>query len=346
MKDPAKIGNPRKIGIYIGVPGLGDLLFIIPLFRAFKKKFPDAETVFIGRLLHSYVKPVFDNCPYIDRLIDFHLYEKKSAAAYASFVRRLRRERFDLIVDTQRKFLPSLLLSLSGAKFMISYSSGGIFSDFPVNTENRTGRHTSDVSLDLARAACIENPETHLEISTGEENRRYAEEFYSGAGVSPSDILVGFIPGAGVHTRQWNGGKFAALADRLANELHCRLIAFGSLKDKPAIDDVISRSGAPFIIEDFGRKSILDSAALMARCNAIVGVDSGPLHVADAAGAPCVGIYGPTLPDRFGLLGKRTIEVCRHEDCAPCSDMNCSHRKCLEDITVDEVFDAVKKILE
>lgn len=344
-RNPDRIKDVKKIGVYIGVPGLGDLIFIIPLFRALKRLFPGAKTIFIGKLLHEYVRPVFDNCPYIDELLEYHFYEAKSLSDHLRFVRELRRGRFDLLVDTQRKLVPSALVAMGGARYVVSYSAGGIFSDFRVETPERAKRHTADISLDLSRALGAKDPPLELEIGIPDENRRYAERFYSERGVAPGGLLVGFIPSAGHPSRRWNSRQFGRLADMLGKEMKAQIICFGSLSDKPVIDEIILNTSAPVIVEDFERKSILDSAALMARCDVIVGVDSGPLHVADAAGVPCIGLYGPTLPDRFGLLGRRRREICLYVDCAPCKNLNCEHRKCLEQITPEQVFEEVRQMI-
>ena len=344
-KDPSKLRDIKKIGVYIGVPGLGDLLFIMPLFRALKQLFPGARVVFIGKLLREYVRPVFDSCSYIDGLLEFHLYESRSWGDFQKFVDELRSEKFDLIVDTQRKFMPSMLLALGHPRFMVSYSSNQVFSDFKVNTADRDKRHTADVSLDLVRALGMKNPSPELELTIPEKSKMYAEEFLTGHGIVSGDRLAGLIPSAGHPSRNWNIKKFANLADMLHYELYCKVICFGSPADKTTINELTSMVSAPVIVEDFSRKSILDSAALMARCSVIVGVDSGPLHVADAAGAPCVGIFGPTLPDRFGLLGRNHREICLYAECTPCSDINCVHRKCLEDITMESVFETAHDVL-
>ncbi len=344
-KNPDTIGKLYKIGIYIGVPGLGDLLFIIPLFRAFRQAHPDAEIVFIGKLLHNYVRPVFDSCTYIDRLLDYHFYETRSLKTHIGFIRELRQEKFNLIVDTQRKFVPSMFLSLGGPRFIVGYSSRGVFSDFIVDTHDRNKRHTSDLSLDLARAVGIDNPNVELEITIPDENTAYAARFFSENDISETGLLAGMIPSAGHHSRNWKADSFAQLADRLYEESGCKIIFFGADADREIIENIIGKMSAPALVEDFNRKSILDSAALMARCNVIVGNDSGPLHVADAAGVPCVGIYGPTLPERFGLLGPETTEICLYTDCAPCSVPECKHRRCLDDITVDQVCTAARRLI-
>jgi ADP-heptose:LPS heptosyltransferase len=344
-KNPDEIRDVRKIGVYVGLPRMGDLLLIIPLFRALKQLFPGAKTVFIGKIVHGYVRPIFDNCPYIDELLEFHLYEALSIPAFSRFVRTLRREKYDLIVDTQRKFVPSLLMSLGGARYMVSYSSKGIFSQYDVPVPDRGKRHIADISLDLARAVGAKNPPLGLEISIPDENKKYAESFYSENGVAPGDLLIGFIPSAGNPLRYWNSEKFGRLADMLSEKTKAKIICFGALKDKSVIDEIIENTAYPILVEDYSRKSVFDSAVLMSRCNAIVGVDSGPLHLADSVGVPCVGLYGPTFPERFGLLGRRKKEICLYMDCAPCKNFNCEHRKCLENITPEQVFNETVLIL-
>ncbi|HOO55359.1 MAG TPA: glycosyltransferase family 9 protein [bacterium] len=343
-KNLQEIKDIRKIGVYIGVPGLGDLLFIIPLFRALKKQYPDAEVVFIGKLLREYVRPVFDACPYIDGLMEFHFYEELKVGSLVRFVRELRKRKFDLIVDTQRKFVPSLLLRLGKKGHMVSYSSRGCFSDFVVDVPDKDNRHTTDISLDLARAIGIDNPALELEISITDESRQYAMEFYSQNGIAEDDTVVGLIPSAGHPSRCWSVDKFAELAEIMSGR-GCKLMCFGSPMDQKIIDSLMEKVGVPVVIEDFSRKSILDSAALMARCDAIVGGDSGPLHVADSTSAPCIGIYGPTLPERFGLLGGKCVTICHYDDCSPCSNHECKHRKCIENISVEEVISAVDDVL-
>jgi len=339
------IKDVRKIGVYIGVPGLGDLLFIIPLFRELKRLYPEAKTVFIGKLLRDYVRPVFDACPYIDELMEFHLYESLDAGSLLGFMKRLRAERFDLIVDTQRKLLPTMLLAFGGGRYFVSYSTKSMFSDFPVPVQDRDKRHTADVSLDLARALGAEDIELNLELTTTQESRKKARDFLSRKNLSGKKPIVGIIPSAGHPSRCWTGSNFAQLCDRLVDERGCGIICFGTEYDKPVTDEIIALAKAPIVMEEQGSGSILDSAALMSLCRVIVGVDSGPLHVADAAGAPCVGIYGPTLPDRFGLLGDKNRALCHYLDCTPCSNHECGDRKCIEGITVQEVFNAVCEFL-
>jgi ADP-heptose:LPS heptosyltransferase len=111
------------------------------------------------------------------------------------------------------------------------------------------------------------------------------------------------------------------------------------------MNQVAEKSEAPVIIEDTTRRSVLDSAALIQRCDVVVGNISGPLHIADALGVPCVGLYGPHRPGRFGLLGPRARAVSLDLECSPCNNPDCKHRRCIMDISVERVFKTIEEIL-
>lgn len=339
-----KLENVRKIGVYVNLPGLGDMLFITPLFRALKRGFPEAETVFIGRMGRTYVTPLLEHNPHIDRLMEYDYYHPRTLRNRTGFILRMRREKFDLVVDTQRKFLPSLVLRLGGGRRRVGYSTGGIFSHFPVGDKGRKSRHTADVTLDLARALGLK-VSTQLEAPAPKESGEVAARFLEESGLGAAETVAGLIPTAGMADKRWGAEKFGELAGRLSRD-GCGIVCFASRDEEEMFAAIEAGAGGGAARWYFEGGNVLDTAAVMRRCRLVVGNDSGPLHLADAVGAACVGIYGPTLPARFGLLGKRVREVCVFADCSPCGVEVCEHRRCIEDIPVDDVYRAARELLE
>jgi len=184
-----------------------------------------------------------------------------------------------------------------------------------------------------------------LTLSVPEENMAYAQSFYAAAGIGEDEPVLGIVSSASEPTRCWPPEKFAAVASYFHHKYGMHPVCFGSKGDAATIEKVAAACDAPVIVEDFERGNILDSAALMQRCSVMVGNISGPLHIADALGVPCVGIYGPHPPGRFGLLGKRVSHVCLNLDCAPCDTPDCEHRRCVNDITVESVANAIDEVL-
>jgi len=87
--------------------------------------------------------------------------------------------------------------------------------------------------------------------------------------------------------------------------------------------------------------------ALMVRCRLIVTNDSGPMHLAAAMGVPLVAIFGSTDQRATGPLGTRLQVVRRGAECSPCGQRVCPiDFRCMQDVSVDEVFGATLKLVK
>ena len=96
--------------------------------------------------------------------------------------------------------------------------------------------------------------------------------------------------------------------------------------------------------------SIYEAAAILKKCTLLVCNDSGIMHIASAIDIPVLSIWGISDPKRWGYLCKRNFFAIRKNNCNPCreykkSPINCKNQKCLEEISVDEVFNVCQRIL-
>jgi heptosyltransferase-2 len=97
-------------------------------------------------------------------------------------------------------------------------------------------------------------------------------------------------------------------------------------------------NGVPMIGHD---GDVLELAAALSQCAALITNDSGPLHLASALSIPSVSIFGPTAPERT-VIPSATQVVRRTLDCQPCYQRECplGHHRCMSEISTDEVFSA------
>jgi len=97
-------------------------------------------------------------------------------------------------------------------------------------------------------------------------------------------------------------------------------------------------NGVPIVGHD---GDVLEMAAALSQCAALITNDSGPLHVAAALDVPSVSIFGPTDPGRTVIAGATRV-VRRTLACQPCYKRECplGHHRCMADVSVDEVFNA------
>lgn len=102
-------------------------------------------------------------------------------------------------------------------------------------------------------------------------------------------------------------------------------------------------NGVPIVGHD---GDVLELAAALSQCAALITNDSGPLHVAAALAVPSVSIFGPTDPGRTVIAGATHV-VRSTLACQPCYQRECPlrHHRCMSDVSVDEVFKAAVSLV-
>jgi len=161
---------------------------------------------------------------------------------------------------------------------------------------------------------------------------------------------IALCPGARWSTKRWGEERFAELIRRLHRK-GMKTLLVGDRADRPVSRRVNVAAGGD-ALDLTGRTTIAEVAAVLAQCRALVGNDSGLIHLAEAVGVPVVALFGPTV-EEFGyfpsLPGSKVCE--RKLRCRPCS-RNGSRpcplgtKECLEGIGVDLVEGALEDLLQ
>ena len=110
------------------------------------------------------------------------------------------------------------------------------------------------------------------------------------------------------------------------------------------MDEILSRMIVP-AVNLAGMTTLRELACLYELADIVVSTDSGPMHLSAAVGTPTVALFGPTDPSRTGPYGEGHAIIRAGLPCSPCFLKACETRKCMREITVDAVFDAVKGLL-
>jgi heptosyltransferase-2 len=173
------------------------------------------------------------------------------------------------------------------------------------------------------------------------------------AGELPGDgPLVVLHPGSGDHFpgRRWDPLRFAELGRRLARAQGARLAVTGTPAEARLARAVLD--GLPAGALDLcGRLDCAGLLALLAHARLLVANDTGPVHLADALGTPCVALYGPNTPHRYGPRGPRSIALFADLPCSPCLDdrsmkrSSCRDHRCMRALDVDTALAACRLAL-
>lgn len=176
-----------------------------------------------------------------------------------------------------------------------------------------------------------------------------AEARLAAAGVRRGDACVAVAPGARWPAKCWPLERYLAVAQQLARD-GVRPVLVGGAAETTAAGMVAL--GEPRAIDFCGSLDLLETAAVLSRCRALIGNDSGLAHIAEAVGCPTVVLFGPTAPQfGYGPSLERSELLYRPPSCSPCSKngsrpcMRPTH-VCMENITVEDVVTAAGRVLE
>ncbi len=212
------------------------------------------------------------------------------------------------------------------------------------------------LSEELLRFTSTEEPDLVLPLT--ERDTSKAGKFLIEAGINDGDTVLGFHAGSATFKnqikRRWEPEKFSRLAELLVKEKNAWILLFGG-PDESGLKEEIrgSSDSSKVLIPPSG--TIIESAALIKRCSAIVTNDSGMMHIAAAAKVPTVAIIGPTNTNYIHPWHNEYVIASLYLDCSPCfyyspRPLACSREdikfKCIKEVSVEMVYDGIKRLLD
>lgn len=201
------------------------------------------------------------------------------------------------------------------------------------------------------------NTGSGLRLNAPSWARWEAEAFLEEHGLS-DELPIAISPIASLTLKRWPPERFAELGDRLIESTRSPLLVFSG-EDPDEARDVIDRMVHQEHTVLVERRHLLETAALLQRCRAMVCNDTGLLHMAAAVGTPVVGIHGPTDPDLYRprfpwarAVGGRHPECMHrpkdHLDLAGCwSGGECliAEESCINLVDVDDVWNELQTLI-
>jgi lipopolysaccharide heptosyltransferase I len=225
---------------------------------------------------------------------------------------RLRALRLDATIDVQGLVKSAHLAWLSRAPLRIGFGWSHVRDPLaPLFATCRVSPppeavHVVAQNLALLGPLGVKPGEVAFPLPRAPQAGERARAFLTAHGVRPGDRLVALLPATRGPAKQWPPAHFRALAGQLTRTAGARILAVGGPGEEPLLRAVAGElEGAPIISAD---APVLDLLALLRHARLAVGNDTGPLHLAAAAGVPTVGLYGPTRAARNGPFGGQGLQ--------------------------------------
>jgi len=261
---------------------MGDVVHALPAVASLKNSFPAAR---LWWLVARRWAPLLEGNPFVDELV---IFERGSPRQLLSLWRRLRALRFDLAVDLQGLLKSASLGWLAGATRFYGLDAAEVrewpAAWFYTDRVRTSARHVVERNLELAAAAGATRQLRVFPLPQG-----------SPEGVLPERAYVLASPLAGWAHKQWPLEYYPELARLLRQRLNLPLVVCGPPGSRPVLEALPCVS-----VLIAGLEGLIYATR---RAAAVVGIDSGPLHLAAALGKPGVAVFGPTDPARNGPYG-------------------------------------------
>ena len=324
----------------------GDVILTLPLVQLLHERLPGAQITVVtipaaAGLLEGH-PAVSRALPYDKRGID------RGIRGLARMAARLRAVHCDAALIPHRSLRSALLAFMARVPVRIGFDrSAGRFL-LTHRVRYAASDHEIARNIALARplglgAAGLPLPRLYPSAA----DVRSVGAFLGRYSPGPDEARIAVAPGSVWATKRWPEEKYGALL-RLLVDRGLRVVLLGGPEDRDLCARLAVAAGNSAVADAAGRFSVTGSAALLARCRALVANDSAPVHIAVAMGVPVVAVFGPTLPS-FGFAPARPGDVVVETHglaCRPCS-IHGGNRcptgtfDCMRRIAVERVLEAL-----
>ncbi|WP_321477781.1 glycosyltransferase family 9 protein [uncultured Paludibaculum sp.] len=274
---------PQRLILVVRLGAMGDILHALPAAAALKRSFPDCR---LSWAVHPKWRELLESGGLADDLV---LIDRRRLSSLTAAVKALRKVEFDTVVDFQGLIQSALVARTARSRGVYGFVKEQVRERLAASlyTTRVTAKttHVVEKNLDLAAAAGARDRTVVFPLPAGRPESDL-----------PDGPFVLAAPFAGWASKQWPLEHYAVLARRLLSELGLPLVLNGAPWQAETLRGVeMAKTHISSI------SGLIDATR---RATAVVGVDSGPMHLAAALEKSGVALFGPTDPDRNGPYGK------------------------------------------
>lgn len=325
--------------LIVRLGALGDIVHTIPAAAALREAMPGARIDWVVDAKH---RELVDLVTVVDGVVPL---ADRTLRAWTATAGRLRLAGYDAALDFQGLMKSAVLARASGARRVAGFSiwhlrekaARPFYSE--TDDANGGGRHVVHQNLSLLRVLGVESRDVRFPLAI--------PETAAVAAIRPRVGAAGYAlinPGAAWPNKRWPAARFAELAVFLREVRGLTSVVLWGPGEAELAREVAAASAGAAIEAPATR--IADILALARGAALMVSGDTGPLHLAAAAGAPVVAIMGPTSPQRNGPWAADDVTVSRFDSCGCHYDRRCHQRAwCLDGVSVSEVTAAIQQRL-
>ena len=315
---------------------VGDVLLTTPIIRSLRKKFPDAQIDF---LVAKASFQILENNNYLDNVLIFD----KTKTLY--WTKKIRHEKYDLILDYFGNSRSILIILFSGAKIKIGYKGHG--KGFVYNVNIKRGFDNGNYTVnDLYKYLNVLNAKTDgykLDFFIDDRSKKYIENYITN-NLGNKDFIV-ISPTSRRQARVWKEEYFAEVITYIRRNYKFEVILVWGGENELEVVSRINKI-AKYNAHIAPKTDLKQLSALIAKSKLMITNNNGPMHIAVSQGIPTITICGPTNPINWKAPEKIHRTVYADIDCIGCGKKECSVHRCMIELKPERIIEEFKSLLK
>ena len=334
--------------LIVKLSAIGDVIHALPVSYALRQKYPTAHITWV---VEPTAYEIVKHNPCVDEVI---LFQKKSFKTFKGFrenfkpfYKLLHQRKYDISIDLQGLFKSMAVVLTANAKKKIGYvdmREGSNLISKAIKGPHFNG-HIVDRYLDTVKYLGCDTDNIIFPLKNTAEEINYVNNLLMDNKIDDNKPFIVFAVGTNWVNKCWSTKNFAILSDLLSkHSIKTVLIGFGKNDEQKALE-ISHQNTSNNIVNLVGKTSLMQTAALIKKAKAVVGGDTGNLHLAAALNIPAIMLMGPTDPNRNGPYKQIHNVILAGHDCDGCWKRTCRKNiDCLSTITPNLVLKKILKI--
>lgn len=294
--------NPSQIQkiLVISLSNIGDVVLTFPVLDILREDFPRAK---ISVVVGPKAEPLLQQNPHFEQTLVFH--KRQFFLKHLRFMRRLKEEHFDLVVDLRNTAIPFFI----GCRYRTS------FFDHQRSSVHMRLRHLNRLKT-IYPFPCEAKRKYSLFIS--DKDSQYVNGLLTQE-IDQQKPLIVLAPGAANSDKRWTEKGYAQVCDYLIKTRGGNIIFVGDEQDKQIVQNIQEGMVLPSI-NFCGRLTLPQLGGLLKKASLVISNDSAPMHLASYLNCPVLAIFGPSDPQKYGPWSTKSYFVRKNQTCLKCSE--------------------------
>ena len=333
---------------------MGDIVHTFPAVHLLRKSFPDCT---LSWLVNDCYAELVERSPDVDDVIPFYRDRWCSPRHWGEvvdFIRKLRLESFDVVIDFQGLLRSGLIAFFSGSPrkigFQDSKECAGLFYNEKILLPSNIS-HAIDKNVFLVRSAFQVTESFEMPpVKSCHHDNKTAQALFRVHEFNMDNPVIALAPATRWASKTWSVNFYVSVLERLYQQRpEANIWLLGGEADREMGDQIVkgcNNAGPKNFIGELNFGILIE---LLRASNVILGCDSGPMHLASLLGVPVVALFGPTSPELTGPYPRNEHTVITGNcEKRPCFEKECPLKEavCKKSVSSDEVANALLSDIE